>query len=137
MKRIAKRGLVGVLCLFFLVAMSRPVNAAGPYDGIWFVTQHCPSAGVLRTVVVSAAENADFGTYWGATFNMVFFVLAPTGTWNVDFGTRIDSTVQGQVFTSSGMAVGTFTVTANSPTSFTGTENLEGVSCSLIGTRVF
>lgn len=137
MKRAARRWRVGVLCLCFLVATALPVSAAGPLDGIWFVVQECPSAGFVRTMVVSATENDGMGTFWGVTFNMVLFVLDPTGSWNVDFGTRIDSTVDGQVFSPAGRTRGTFIVTANTPTSVTGTAQIDGVSCSLIGTRVF
>lgn len=138
MRRAARRWRVGVLCLCFLVATALPVSAAGPYDGIWFVIQHCPSAGFVRTFPVSVTENEAHGTYWGATFNMVLFILDPvTGTWNVDFAIRQDATIQGQVFDSFGTQVGTFTVTMNSPTDTTGTAHIEGVSCSLTGTRVF
>lgn len=138
MKLLATRWRVGVFCLFFWVVTALPVGAAGPFDGIWFVAQHCPSAGFLGTFVVSATENDASGTYFGTTFNVVLFVLNPaTGTWNVDLGTRIDSTVQGQVFDPSGTALGTFIVTASSPTSVTGTAQIEGVPCSLSGTKVF
>jgi hypothetical protein len=126
-----------MLCLLFLVITALPVGAAGPYDGIWFMVQDCPSAGVVATFPVSVTENDSFGTYWGVTFNVVLFVLHSTGIWNVDFGTRTDSTIAGQVFNSFGNQYGTFTVTATSPTSITGTAQIDGASCSLIGTRVF
>jgi len=137
MKRAAKRWRVGVLCLFFSVATALPVGAAGPFDGIWFVTQHCPSAGFLRTFAVSVTENEATGQYFGTTFNMVLLVLDWAGTWHVDLATRTDSTIQGQLFAPSGLAFGTFTVTATSPTSVTGSALSNGVSCSLTGTRVF
>jgi hypothetical protein len=92
----------------------------------------------LGTVVLSATENDATATYFGATFNTVLFVLdSSTGEWNVDLGTRIGSTMEGQIFTDDGTAVGTFTITASSPTSITGTAQIEGHSCSLTGTRVF
>src|SRR3990172_444792 len=121
MKRAARRWRVGVLCLFFLAATALPVGAAGPFDGIWFAAQHCPSTGVLGTFVISATENDASATFFGTTFNIVLFVLnQTTGTWTVDLGTRIDSTVQGQVFHPSGISLGTFSVTASSPTTVTG-----------------
>jgi len=138
MRRAAGRWRMGVLCLLFLMAMSRPVDATGPYDGIWFVTQHCPSAGFLGTIVVSITENDATATYFGATFNTVLFVLnSSTESWNVDLGTRICSTMEGQIFTPDGTAVGTFTVTFPNPTSVNGTAQVDGYSCSLTGTRVF
>lgn len=137
MKRVAKRWRVGMLCLLVLMIIALPVGAAGPYDGIWVTNQSCPNGDF--SYVLSVTENDGFGTYWGVTFNMVAFVLGlATGTvTNIDFGTRIDSTVQGHVFTSSGTQLGTFTLTASSPTSFTGTAQVQGVSCSLSGTKVF
>jgi hypothetical protein len=127
-----------MLCILILVITALPVGAAGPYDGIWFTNQSCPSVGLFRTFVSSVTENDNFGTYWGVTFNTVLFVLDPvTGIWNVDFGTRIDSTLQGVVFDSFGTQQGTFTITASNPTTITGTAQIEGVSCSLTGTRVF
>jgi hypothetical protein len=127
-----------MLSMLSLIMTALPAGAAGPYDGIWFVIQHCPSVGIVRTLPISVTENDAFGTYWGATFNMVLFVLDPvTGSWNVDFATRHDNTIQGQVFDSFGTQQGTFTTTANSLTSITGTADIEGVSCSLTGTRVF
>lgn len=138
MKRAARRWRVGMLCILILMITALPVSAAGPYDGIWFTNQSCPSVGFFRTFVNSVTENDNFGTYWGVTFNMVLFALDPaTGTWNVDFGTRIDSTMQGVVFDPFGTQQGTFTITASSPTSITGTAQIGGVSCSLTGTRVF
>lgn len=138
MKRVAKGWRVVVLCLFFLVAMALPVGAAGPYDGIWFTNQSCPSVGFFGTFVNSVTENDDFGTYWGVTFNVVIFVLdTGTGEWNVDFATRDGSTMQGVVFDSFGTQQGTFTITASSPTTMAGTAQIEGVSCSLTGTKVF
>ena len=139
MKRIANRWRMGgVLCLFFLVATALPVSAAGPYDGIWFTNQSCPSVGFLGTFVNSVTENDAYGEYWGFTFNMVIFVLDPvTGEWNVDFATRDGSTIQGVAVDSSGTQFGTFTITATSPTTFTGTGQSEGVLCSITGTKVF
>lgn len=138
MKRIAKRWRMGVLGLFFLVATALPVGAAGPFDGIWFTNQSCPSVGFFGTFVESVTENDALGTYWGFTFNVVIFVLDPvTGEWNVNFAMRDGSTVQGVVVDRFGTQFGTFTVTASSPTTFTGTGQIEGVLCSVTGTKVF
>jgi hypothetical protein len=115
-----------------------PASAAGPFDGIWFANQLCSGAGSLGTFVVSVTENDATATFFGTTFNMVLFVLNPTtGTWTVDLGTRVNSTVNGQIFAPSGASLGVFSVTATSPTSFSGTGQILGVSCSLSGTRVF
>lgn len=138
MKLLATRWRVGVLCLLFLVTTSLPVGAAGPFDGIWFVDQSCPSVGFFRTFAISATENDAFATFLGVTFNLVLFVLDPiTGTWNFDLATRIGSTAQGQLFTPGGISFGTFGITASSPTSVTGTAQIQGVLCSLSGTKVF
>ncbi len=138
MKRTVRRWGVGVLCLGVVVAAALPVSAAGPFDGVWFTNQSCPSIGFVRTFVGSVTENDATATLFGATFNMAIIVVDPVaGGWNVDLGMRTGSTMQGQVFNRIGIPLGTFALTATSPTSMTGTAQIEGVSCSLAGTRVF
>lgn len=140
MKRVAKRWRIGILCLLFLVITALPVGAVGPFDGIWFVDEFCPSVGFFGTSVNSVTENDAFATYWGTTFNLVVFSLDPVvGNWAVLFGTRIDSTVVGTMLNYWGEIFGTFTITATSPTTFTGTSFAQnvGVQCFLSGAKVF
>lgn len=138
MTRVAKRWYVLMACVCCMWGSALPASAAGPFDGVWFTRQSCPSSGFLRTFVNSVTENDAVGTLWGATFNVVIIVADPVaGGWNVDLGTRIDSTIQGQVFSRIGNPLGVFTITASNPTTITGTAQIEGISCSLVGTRVF
>lgn len=139
MKRVAKRWCVGMLCMLFVVIAAFPVGAAGPYDGVWFTNQSCSDPDFSGMPVASVTENENFGTYWGVTFNVVVFVLDPVwGEWTVGFGTRSGSTIQGVIFDPFfATQTGTFTLTASSPTSLTGTAQGNGVSCSITGTKVF
>src|SRR2546425_694416 len=108
-----------VAALLLVLVVASPVLAAGPYDGVWSVTDSNPTQGVI-TYYVSIHQNDGGLQTYGFNFLFTTFHIGG-GIHRIGAGTLSGNVANGNVFDQSPTLVGTFHVTFTDPTHFTGT----------------
>src|SRR5262245_13387438 len=123
--------------LLVLVSVA-PAVAAGPFDGVWQVTEQHPTLGSAISVVFVSQNDAAAQSSGG--INLVLGVLRLGTAWRVGAGNISDDTVYDTyVFDQNVAPVGIIAGSFTDPTHFQGTLFYypNGPSAPLFGVRIF